>query len=239
MQLLEKLGIHPHDLHLYELALLHESYSYENDIDECYERLEFLGDAILDLVISEYLYKSDSQLTEGQLTRMRSNYVCKKALYIYSQEIGLDKHVKLGVGAELTRREMDSVISDVFESFVGALYLDQGLEVVKEFINKYVVPHIKNQDVFFYNYKSELKELCDQHGWEVVYELLKDEGPPHNKTFTMAVKVNGKKYGTGIGGSKKEAEQSAAKIALSKLDHCNRGLADLERKNRWHKISKI
>lgn len=217
MQLLDKFSIKPYDMHLYELAFLHESYSNENKLDECYERLEFLGDAVLDLVVSEYLYTLDSNLTEGQLTRIRSNYVCKKALYTYSTELGLDQYIKLGAGAELTRREMNSVISDVFESFVGALYLDQGLDVVKEFLNKTVISHIKNEDIFFYDYKSELKLLCDQKCMDLSYELIHEEGEPHEKTFTMAVLINGEEYGTGVGGNKKEAEQNAAKIALSKL----------------------
>lgn len=217
MQLLKKFAIKPQNPHLYQLAFLHQSYSYENGISECYERLEFLGDSVLDLVVSEYLYNLDSQLTEGQLTRMRSNYVCKKALYTYSVELGLDKHVKLGVGAELSRREIDSVTSDVFESFIGALYLDQGLKVVKEFITKTVISHIENQDIFFYDYKSELKQLCDQDNKELVYELEKEEGKPHDKTFTMVVMIDGEWFGTGVGGSKKEAEQNAAKVALHKL----------------------
>lgn len=216
-ELFKKFKIQPQNTHLYELAFIHDSYSHENGISECYERLEFLGDAVLDLLISEFLYDLDSQLTEGQLTRMRSNYVCKKAFYTYSIEAGLDKYIKLGVGTKLTLREMDSIVSDVFESFVGALYLDHGLGAVKQFINKTVIPHIENQDVFFHNYKSELKELCDQNSRKIVYELIKEEGKPHNKTFTISVKISGKKYGTGTGGSKKEAEQEAAKIALTKL----------------------
>ncbi len=127
MQLLKEFSIKPNNLHLYELAFIHESYSNENSISECYERLEFLGDAVLDLVVSEFLYNMDSNLTEGQLTRIRSNYVCKKALYIYSMEIGLDKYIKLGSDLNLSRREIDSIISDVFESFIGAIYLDLGL----------------------------------------------------------------------------------------------------------------
>lgn len=217
MQLLKKLSIEPLNPHLYEIAFLHESYSNENGINECYERLEFLGDAVLDLVVSEYLYNTDSQLTEGQLTRMRSNYVCKKALYTYSMELGLDQYIKLGASLELTKREINSVISDVFESFTGALHLDQGLETVKEFLAKTVIPHIENQDVFFYDYKSELKELCDQDGRDVVYELIKEEGQPHDKTFTMALMINGEKLGTGVGGSKKEAEQNAARMALDRF----------------------
>jgi ribonuclease-3 len=217
MQLLKKLSIKPINTHLYDLAFLHESYSNENDLNECYERLEFLGDAILDLVVSEFLYNMDSNLTEGQLTRKRSNYVCKKALYTYSMELGLDQYIKLGASLELTRREIDSVISDVFESFIGALYLDLGLDTVKEFLTKTVIPHIKNKNVFFYDYKSELKLFCDQDCLEITYMLINEEGKPHNKTFTMATIINGKNYGTGSGGSKKEAEQNAAKVALSNV----------------------
>ena len=217
MQLLEKFSIEPVDSHLYDLAFLHESYSNENGIDECYERLEFLGDAVLEIVVSEFLYNMDPDLTEGELTRLRSNYVCKKALYVYSMELGLDKHVKLGAGPELTRREVDSIISDIFESFIGALYLDLGLDTVKKFLSKTVIPHIKNEDIFFCDYKSKLKQLCDQKGVNVVYKLILEEGEPHNKTFGMAAVIDGKNCGKGTGGSKKEAQQNAAKIALDNL----------------------
>jgi ribonuclease III len=217
MQLLKKFGIEPINHHLYELAFLHESYSNENGLDECYERLEFLGDAVLDLVVSEFLYNMDPNLTEGQLTRMRSNFVCKKALYAYSTELELNKYIKLGAGPELSRREIDSVISDVFESFIGALYLDLGLGSVKNFLAQTVMPHIENNDVFFYDYKSELKELCDQDNLEIIYELINEEGEPHKKTFTISAIINNKNYGTGIGGNKKEAEQKAAKMALNKI----------------------
>ena len=214
MELLKKFKIQTVNSHLYEIAFIHESYSNEKGIRESYERLEFLGDAVLDLVVSEFLYQEYPRLTEGQLTRMRANYVCKKALHTYSIEIGLDKYVKLGMGAELTRREMDSVVSDVFESFIGALYLDLGLEDVKKFLNKTVIPHIENLDIFFYDYKSELKQLCDKTGNPIVYQLMDEDGPPHKKKFTMAVLIDGLKYGSGQGGSKKEAEQEAAKKAL-------------------------
>lgn len=217
MEILKKFSIEPTNSHLYELAFLHESYSNEHNLDECYERLEFLGDAVLDLVVSEFLYNENPELNEGQLTRMRSNYVCKKALYTYSLESGLDKYVKLGAGAELTRREMDSVISDVFESFIGALYLDSGLETVKKFLAKTVVHHIKNHDIFFYDYKSELKQLCDQYSYDLIYKLIKEEGKPHDKKFTMSVIINGLGQGNGVGGSKKEAEQNAAKMALDNI----------------------
>jgi ribonuclease III len=221
MQILNQFSIKPNNAHLYELAFLHESYSNENDLSECYERLEFLGDAVLDLVVSEFLYEMDSKLTEGQLTRIRSNYVCKKALYTYSMELGLDQYIKLGGSLELSKREIDSIISDVFESFVGALYLDLGLEAVKEFLSQTVIPHIKDENVFFYDYKSELKELCDQNNLEITYEIIKEEGEPHNKTFTMVAIINGKNYGKGVGGSKKEAEQNAAKMSLTQYNVSN------------------
>lgn len=217
MKLLKKFSIKPVDNHLYELAFIHESYANEKGLYECYERLEFLGDSVLDLVVSEFLYKMDPSLNEGELTRIRSNYVCKKALYIYSKELRLDQYVKLGAGQEMAKREVDSVTSDVFESFIGALYLDQGLDTVKEFLSKTVIPHIENEDIFFYDYKSKLKQLCDQECFNISYELMKEEGEPHKKTFTMAVFINGKNYGTGSGGSKKEAEQKASKVALEKL----------------------
>jgi ribonuclease III len=221
MQILNQFSIKPNNAHLYELAFLHESYSNENDLSECYERLEFLGDAVLDLVVSEFLYEMDSKLTEGQLTRIRSNYVCKKALYTYSMELGLDQYIKLGGSLELSKREIDSIISDVFESFVGALYIDLGLEAVKEFLSQTVIPHIKDENVFFYDYKSELKELCDQDNLEITYEIIKEEGEPHNKTFTMVAIINGKNYGKGMGGSKKEAEQNAAKMSLTQYNVSN------------------
>lgn len=221
MQILDKFSINPKNVHLYKIAFIHESYSNENNLDECYERLEFLGDAVLDLVISEFLYDMDKNLTEGQLTRMRSNFVCKKALYTYSMELGLDKHIQIGSSLKLTKREIDSVVSDVFESFIGAIYLDLGLDKAKEFLFNSVIPHVEKKDVFFYDYKSELKELCDQMGVEIVYELIKEEGKPHNKLFTMTAVIGSKKYGDGSGGSKKEAEQNAAKLTIEEL---NKGL---------------
>ncbi|BDZ71377.1 ribonuclease III [Methanobacterium petrolearium] len=219
MRLLEKFNIKPNNIHLYQVAFLHESYAHEHGLTECYERLEFLGDAVLDLVVSEYLYKKDSNFNEGELTRLRSNYVCKQALYTYSIELGLHHHIKLGNGLEFTRREINSVTSDVFESFIGALYLDQGLETVKEFLSKTVIPHIDNGDIFFYDYKSRLKQLCDKDSLNITYRLINEEGDPHDKTFEMACVIDGKMRGTGTGGSKKEAEQNASKIALDTVSN--------------------
>ncbi|EKF86584.1 ribonuclease III [Methanobacterium formicicum] len=217
MRILEKFSITPKNLHLYDIAFLHESYSYENNLNECYERLEFLGDAVLDLVVSEFLYESDQDLDEGELTRLRANYVCNKALYTYSMDVGLNKYVKLGAGAELSRRELHSVTGDVFEAFIGALYLDLGLGYVKKFLSQTVLPHIDHGDIFFYDYKSELQQLSNKDGFSIIYELLNEKGEPHKKIFTMAAMIDGKNFGEGGGGSKKEAQQNAAKEALKKL----------------------
>jgi len=204
MKILEKFSIKPRDEHLYQLAFIHESYAYENNLDECYQRLEFLGDAVLDLVVSEYLYQNNPYLSEGELTRIRANYVCRQALYTYSLELEFDQCLKLGAGVELSIREMDSIISDVFESFIGALYLDQGLSVVRDFLYKTVIPHIECNEIFFYDYKSELKELCDARAMDVEYELVAEEGDPHSKVFTMTTVINGKSYGTGTAGIRRK-----------------------------------
>lgn len=217
MKVLKQFSIQPVDKHLYELAFTHEFYSYENNLSECYQRLEFLGDAVLDLVVSEYLYQNNPHLSEGELTRIRSNYVCRQALYIYSLELEFDQCLKIGAGVELSIREMDSIIGDVFESFVGALYLDQGLSVVRDFLYKTVIPHIESNEIFFYDYKSELKELCDARGMDVTYKLVSEKGEPHSKVFTMTAVINGKSYGTGTAGSKKEAQQKAAKMTLNMI----------------------
>lgn len=214
MQILKEFDITPKNLQLYELAFTHSSYANEHGKKESYERLEYLGDAVFDLIISEVLYNRYPELNEGQLTRKRANYVCKKAHYTYAMELGLDKYLKLSVKEQLSNREKDSIVSDLFESFLGALYLDQGLENTKDFVTKAILPHITNNDTFFYDHKTKLKQLCDRRVYDIRYELIKETGEPHNKLFTMAAVINGKEYGTGTGGSKKEAEQKAAKMVL-------------------------
>ncbi|MBV1729335.1 MAG: ribonuclease III, partial [Methanobacterium sp.] len=137
--------------------------------------------------------------------------------YTHSTETGQDTYIKIGARVESTTREIDSVISNVFESFIGALYLDSGLETTKRFLAQTVIPHIHQGDIFFYDYKSQLKHLCDQKSLELSYELIKEVGEPHDKIFTMVAVINGKRKGTGTGGSKKEAEQNAAKFTLGDI----------------------
>ena len=216
MHILEELKIVPKDCSLYDLAFTHTSFANENKC-ESYERLEFLGDAVLELVISNYLYKNDPE-AEGELTKKRAHYVCEDALYMYSTKLNLNQYIRLGVGEEENGgRNRKAIVADIFESFVGALYLDQGLDAVTKFINIYIIPIIeKNELNFFSDYKSLLQEYVQTDKRTLQYVLVDETGPDHHKTFKMEVRIDDIIYGVGIAGSKKEAEQLAAKDALSK-----------------------
>lgn len=216
MELLEKMGIIPNRIELYETAFTHTSYAYEEN-RESYERLEYLGDAILELVISEYLYLH-TEYGEGMMTKLRAHYVCETALYEYSIRLGLNEYLKLGHGEEQTGgKYRKAIVADIFESFIGALYLDQGLETAKNFIYDTVIPCMeKNEFDFFSDYKSKLQELVQTDQRSLTYHIINEEGPAHNKTFTAVVQIDDIVYGTGVAHSKKEAEQEAAKNALEK-----------------------
>lgn len=216
MELLDKMKIKPHHIELYETAFTHTSYANEEG-KQSYERLEYLGDAVLELLISEYLYQNTTY-EEGKMTKLRAHYVCETALYEYSIRLGLNEYLKLGHGEEHTGgKYRKAIVADIFESFIGALYLDQGIECVKQFIYKNVIPCIEKQEFdFFSDYKSQLQELVQTEQRSLTYHIVKEEGPPHNKVFTAVVEIDGIVYGTGTAHSKKEAEQEAAKSALAK-----------------------
>ena len=216
MEILEHLEIKPNNEKLYERALTHTSYANENDI-ESYERLEYLGDAVLELIISEYLYKN-TEYEEGEMTKYRSHYVCENALYEYSLRLHLNDYIKLGKGElESGGKFRKAIVADIFESFIGAMFLDKGLDEVKKFIYKHVIPLIENKEIdFFSDYKSVLQELVQTDRRTLHYDVVNEEGPAHNKTFTVEVKIDNIVYGKGIAHSKKEAEQEAAKDALKK-----------------------
>lgn len=215
--LFKKFNIEAHDITLYNQAFTHSSYAYEHDMIPDYERLEFLGDAVLELVMSDYLY-STQKFEEGQMTRMRAAYVCEGALYKYALSLNFNEYVKLGHGEEQSGGKFrKAILADIFEAFLGATYLDQGLDKVKEIINMVIVPVIESEDEYFFkDYKTMLQELVQVEQRAVVYELVKEIGPPHNKTFTVIVKVDGIKFGEGTAKSKKQAEQDAALDALKK-----------------------
>ncbi len=211
MKVFKKIDINPTNMNLYTAAVTHSSFTNENPSYPDYERLEFLGDAVLEVIISEYLYK-ERHLEEGTMTRMRASFVCEEACATYARELGLEADIKVGSGEEIN----NTILADVFEAFTAAIYLDQGFDIVREFILDIIVPYIDNDVDFLHDYKSKLQELVQTEKKSVVYEIIKEEGPAHNKKFTSIVKVDGIKMGTGVGSSKKESEQEAAKDALSK-----------------------
>lgn len=213
-EFLKEYGIIPNKRKLYETALCHSSYANEHAEKKDYERLEFLGDAVLELVVSEYLYKNYEQ-NEGSMTKMRANFVCENANYEYMQKIGLYKYIKVGHGEVGNVKK--AIVADIFEAFIGAIYLDQGFDKVKEYILKIITPYISNKTYFFNDYKSILQEAMQTDKRSFVYELIDEKGPAHDKTFTVVVRIDNIIYGKGIASSKKEACQLAAKATLEKL----------------------
>lgn len=212
MKCLEKMGIEIKNKELLETALTHSSYSNEHNCDN-YERLEYLGDAILESVTSEYLYLN-TDYSEGEMTKIRANYVCEKALATYSKKMGIDRYIRLGHGQ--INNLNDTIIADVFEAVAAAVYLDQGYEVVKKYLQDIIVPFIKEGLDFNTDYKTKLQEAVQTNKKSLEYVLIREYGEAHDKTFEMAVKIDNIIYGKGIGKSKKEAEQNAALDALNK-----------------------
>ena len=211
MKIFKRLDINPTNINLYCNAVTHSSYTNENPSYPNYERLEFVGDAVLEIIISDYLYK-ERKLEEGLMTRMRSSYVCEEACACYAKELKLDEEIKIGSGESINQ----TILADVFEAFVAALYLDQGFEFTKEFVLNIIVKYIEKNIEFLHDYKSTLQELVQTVKKSVVYEVVEEKGPSHNKTFTSIVKVDGIIMGKGSAGSKKASEQEAAREALSK-----------------------
>ncbi|HIS38942.1 MAG TPA: ribonuclease III [Candidatus Onthousia faecavium] len=217
-ELFKKLDIVPKDLSLYKTAFSHSSYANEHHAKKDYERLEFLGDAVVDLVVADYLYRNYKE-TEGEMTKVRASYVCENALYEYSMDLGLNNYIKVGHGEEANGGKFKkAIVADIFEALMGAIYLDLGYATVRRVILTIIIPYIKNPNiVFFSDYKSALQEAVQTSKKSLYYELISEEGPAHDKKFTMQVRVDGIIYGVGKGNSKKEAEQLAAKNALEKL----------------------
>lgn len=212
MKILEQLKINSNQENLYVQALTHTSYSNEHLDCESYERLEFLGDAVLELIISDYLY-NEKHLEEGTMTKMRASYVCEAACCTYAKKLGLDAYVCLGSGEVEANT---TILADVFESFIGAMYLDQGIAFTKQFVMDVIKEYIDRKVDFLHDYKSELQELVQTVRKSVVYEIIDEKGPAHNRLFTCQVRVDDIVMGSGTGSSKKAAEQEAAKEALKK-----------------------
>lgn len=218
----DNLGVQFQNEKLLYQAFTHSSYVNEHRRKpyEDNERLEFLGDAVLELTISQFLYKKYPMMSEGQLTKLRASIVCEPSLVSFANDLSFGKYVLLGKGEEITGgRARPALLADVFEAFIGALYLDLGLDTVFQFLEKYVYPKI-NEGAFSHvmDFKSQLQEMIQRNALGVIeYEVLEEKGPAHNREFVSKVSLNKEEMGIGVGRSKKEAEQHAAQFALQKL----------------------
>ena len=212
MDFLRKYGININNKELLLTALTHSSYANEHNCSS-YERLEFLGDSVLQVIVSEYLY-NNYDLKEGEMSKKRASYVCEDALYEYEKNIGYSSYIRVGHGQ--LNNVNETIVADVFEAILGAIYLDLGFDVAKKYIYDIVVPYIKDNHVFLSDYKSRLQEMTQMEKKTIEYVLVSEEGPSHDKTFTVEARIDGMIFGKGIGRSKKEAEQEAAKDAFKR-----------------------
>lgn len=197
-------------------ALTHSSYANEKHLKKLSdnERLEFLGDAVLELTSSEFLYSHYPKLTEGQLTKMRASIVCEPTLAMCTEELQLGKYLFLGKGEDQTGgRKRKSVLSDAMEAVIGAIYLDGGFANAKEFVLKYILTDIEHKQLF-YDSKTILQEVVQGEHEQLTYVLLDEQGPDHDKTFTVGVLIGRREISIGTGHTKKSAEQEAAYQAL-------------------------
>ena len=213
----KRIGYHFKNIALLKRALTHSSYMNEQRINKSgdYERLEFLGDAVLELVSSEFLFHEHPEVPEGELTKMRASMVCEPSLAFCARDIELGNFILLGKGEENTGgRGRDSITSDVMEAVTGAIYLDGGMEPAKAFIHRFILSDLEDKQLF-YDSKSNLQELIQgKLKRDFQYELLGESGPEHNKLFKVAVRMENEILGEGEGRTKKAAEQQAAYKAL-------------------------
>ena len=219
-ELQDRIGYHFQDDKLLKKAMVHSSYANEKHRPkyECNERLEFLGDAVLELISSEFLFSLHKTMPEGQLTKTRASMVCEPALAFCARDIELGKYLLLGKGEDATGgRKRESVTSDAMEALIGAIYLDGGFANAKEFIERFILKDLENKKLF-YDSKTILQEIVQSNFKESVsYELLGEKGPDHNKVFEVAVRIGDARYGVGSGRTKKAAEQEAAYRAILRL----------------------
>lgn len=212
-ELEEKIGYHFQDSHLLRHAVTHSSYVNEKHMkkSDCNERLEFLGDAVLELVSSEYLFFENQEMPEGELTKLRASMVCEKALAFCARDLELGSFLLLGKGEDATGgRLRESITSDALEALIGAIYLDGGFANAKEFILKNILNDLEGKRLF-YDSKTILQEIVQAHfKEELSYHLVGEEGPDHDKTFQVELQIGEQVYGIGKGRTKKSAEQEAA-----------------------------
>ncbi|WP_339227677.1 ribonuclease III [Oceanobacillus sp. FSL K6-2867] len=221
-QLQKELNLTFNNHNLIKQAFTHSSYvnEHRNVAFSDNERLEFLGDAVLELGVSQYLYRKNKNMPEGEMTKLRAAIVCEPSLVNFAQELNFGKYLLLGKGEEQTGgRNRPAILADVFEAFLGSLYLDQGFDKALNFLEEHVFPKIK-KGAFSHamDYKSQLQELVQQNKNQTIeYKIVDEKGPSHNKEFIAQVIIKGENAGQGIGRTKKEAEQRAAKYALDSI----------------------
>lgn len=220
LQLEEKIGYCFRNKELLKRALMHTSYSNEHRMGKLdnNERLEFLGDAVLEVISSDFLYHEYPDYPEGKLTRLRASMVCEPTLALCSREIDLGNYLLLGKGEDATGgRKRDSIVSDAMEAVIGAIYLDGGFEPARTFVMRFILNDIEKKHLF-YDSKTILQEMIQsEYKDQLVYELLKEEGPDHDKQFTTRVLLGNAELGCGKGRTKKASEQEAAYYAILKL----------------------
>mgnify|MGYP000096385951 FL=1 len=219
-ELEEKISYHFQDKHLLAQALTHSSYANEHRLDHnhCNERLEFLGDAVLEIVTSDFLYHKYTEKPEGDLTKIRASIVCEPTLAYCAEAINLGSYLFLGKGEDATGgRNRNSVVSDAMEAVIGAIYLDGGFASAKEYIHRFILNDIEHKQLF-YDSKTILQEMVQsRQEAPLSYEIIREEGPDHNKSFEVCAKIGDEEVGRGAGRTKKAAEQVAAYNGILKL----------------------
>ena len=224
MELEDKIGYHFNNKELLAVALTHSSYANERKSQHIQynERLEFLGDAVLSIVVSDYIFKHCPELPEGELTKLRAALVCEKSLFEFAKQIQLGSYLQLSKGERHNGgAQRPSIVSDAFEALIAAIYIDGGIEPASKHILNFVVPAIQNQKKKrVKDYKTTLQEIIQKNpGEKLQYVLVSESGPDHNKHFVFEVHLNSNVIGKGGGRSKKEAEQQAAREALELMGY--------------------
>jgi len=225
-ELQNKINYGFNDIDLLKKSMTHSSYANENprENDTSNERLEFLGDSLLGMAVALLMYDTLPGHTEGQMTKLRATLVCERNLASLAFELGLGEYLLLGRGEENGGgRSRPSILSDAFEALIAAIYLDGGFEPVRQLISKYFIPRMIDPPSGSTDYKTQLQELIQKKpGQTLTYELTREQGPDHDKSFTVSVSLNGTVIGTGTGKSKKNAEQEAANAAVGSLADINK-----------------
>ncbi|MDQ0159125.1 ribonuclease III [Alkalibacillus salilacus] len=221
-QFQERFNLYFENESLLKQAFMHTSYVNEHRDQslEDNERLEFLGDAVLELAVSQYLFRQYPHMSEGELTKFRANIVCEPSLEQFNRQLSLGQYLLLGKGEEVSGgRERSAILADAFEALMGAIYLDKGFTTALAFLEENIFPSIE-PGAFSHvmDYKSKLQEKMQKKGQNVSYQIIDEQGPDHNREFIAGVFLNHNKIGEGRGRSKKEAEQEAAKEALQQTD---------------------